>query len=123
MVTKAPITPGMGKENKRNFYAELPLLDSFLDATDPSRYNPLPNEWFIAVTDIENSTEAVKSGNYKSVNIVWASSIIGMLNACDRTRIPFTFGGGCAICIPVDLYETARQVMAASRAIYRLSKC
>lgn len=108
----------MENEDNSKFYAELPLLDTFFETSDPSHFHTLPEDWYVAVTDIENSTEAVNSGNYKSVNILGASSIVGLLNSVNRSEIPFTFGGdGCAICIPPSLYETTHKVLASSRQI------
>jgi len=108
----------MATENTQNFFENLPLLDSFFKASDPSNFHPIPEDWHVAVTDIENSTEAVNKGEYKSVNILGASSIVGMLNKANRSQIPFTFGGdGCAICIPATMLDTARNVLAASREI------
>lgn len=108
----------MASENSVNFFEQLPLLDSFFQASEPANFHPIPDNWFVAVTDIENSTEAVNSGEYKSVNILGASSIVGLLNSSNRSQIPFTFGGdGCAICIPETLLETAKLVLAASREI------
>ncbi len=108
----------MASENSVNFFERLPLLDSFFQASEPANFHPIPDDWFVAVTDIENSTEAVNSGEYKSVNILGASSIVGLLNSSSRSQIPFTFGGdGCAICIPATLLETAKEVLSASREI------
>lgn len=105
-------------KNDKQFFAQLPLLESFFEASNPSNFSPLPDDWFVAVTDIEDSTVAVNNGQYKSVNILGASSIVGLLNMTNKDEIPFTFGGdGCAICIPPELYEKTKTVLASSQQI------
>lgn len=46
----------------RSFYDDLPLLEEFLDVTDPTRYSPVPDDWLIAATDVQGSTEAIRRG-------------------------------------------------------------
>ncbi|MFH5884261.1 DUF3095 domain-containing protein [Halalkalibaculum sp. DA3122] len=101
-----------------SFYSDLPLLDSFFQLSDPARFHPLPGNWYVAVTDIVNSTGAVEKGRYKRVNILGASPIVGMLNLENKDDIPYTFAGdGCSFCIPPSLLNKAREVLAASKAI------
>lgn len=110
--------PHSASKNNSSFFAELPLLESFFEASNPKNFQPLPDDWFVAVTDIENSTEAVNKGQYKSVNILGVSSIVGLLNMANKDKIPFTFGGdGCAICIPPELVEKTREVLGSSQQI------
>lgn len=108
----------MPLENNSSFFTDLPLLQSFFKASDPDNYFPLPDDWYLAVTDIENSTEAIQNGKYKLVNILGASPIVGLLNPSNKDALPYTFGGdGCTICIPPHLIENARKVLASSRQI------
>lgn len=84
-----------------SFYDDLPLLDEFLDITDPSRYAPVPDDWLIAATDVRGSTEAIRRGMYKDVNVAGAASIISLLNIERSLGVPFIFGGdGATLCIP-----------------------
>lgn len=111
----------MGTTDSSRYLSNLPLLDSFFEVADPSNYRPLPDDWYVAVTDIENSTDAVKKGNYKLVNILGASSIVGLLNLDNKDEIPYTFGGdGCAICIPPSMLEATRRVLGSSQKIGRI---
>ena len=44
-------------------------------------YEPLPDDWLIGVTDIVDSTPAIKSGRYEDVNYAGASIIAALGNA------------------------------------------
>jgi len=85
----------------RSFYDDLPVLEEFLDVTDPVRFSPIPHDWLIAETDVQGSTEAIRSGKYKDVNVAGAASIIALLNIDRSLGVPFIFGGdGATLCIP-----------------------
>jgi len=62
------------------FYAELPVLDNFLDITDSRSFMPVPSDWYVVITDIVGSTKAIESGKYKAVNLIGACSIVAVLN-------------------------------------------
>ncbi len=100
------------------FYSKLPVLESFFKVSNPEFYQALPEDWFVGVTDIVDSTKAIENDMYKLVNILGASPIIGLLNLSNKEEIPFSFGGdGCVICFPPSMLEDARTVLAASRKI------
>ena len=69
------------------------------------RFEPVPDNWYVVVADIENSTEAVNNGLHGSVNLAATGSIIAVLNELkqiDATfKIPYFFGGdGATFLIP-----------------------
>lgn len=110
----------MASSDSEQFYAELPVLDSFFDITDGRHFHPLPGDWYVGVTDIINSTKAIQNNQYKRVNILGASPIIGMMNASDKERLPYSFGGdGCALCFPPGLRAEVCSVFQASQHIGR----
>lgn len=99
-----------------SFYADLPAREQFRVFADPAVYAPLPAGWHIAVTDVENSTQAIDAGRYKEVNLVGASSIIALLNLDEDLHLPFAFGGdGATVLLPPSLAEPARPVLAETR--------
>ncbi|MDZ7682831.1 MAG: DUF3095 family protein [Fodinibius sp.] len=101
-----------------HFYANLPVVEDFFDASKQQNHHPLPDDWYVAVTDIVNSTAAIDNDRYKTVNILGASPIVGILNVAGRSEIPYTFGGdGAAFCLPSSMLDNARQVLGASRQI------
>ncbi len=100
------------------FYVNLPTIEDFFDASNDSNYHSLPDNWHVAVTDIVNSTAAIDDDRYKTVNILGASPIIGILNVAGKNKIPYIFAGdGSAFCIPPNLVSDARKVLAGSRSI------
>ncbi|MDZ7693955.1 MAG: DUF3095 domain-containing protein [Balneolaceae bacterium] len=108
----------MGSEDSHTFYSDLPLLESFFEISNSQNFHALPDEWYVAVTDIVNSTRAIQHGEYKKVNILGASPIVGILNLSNKNNIPYTFGGdGCTLCIPPALLDDTRNVLGASRQI------
>ena len=110
----------MPPKDTSRFYSSLPVLDSFFQVSDPGHYTPLPDDWYVAVTDIVNSTKAIDENKYKFVNILGASPIIGMLNISGKEELPFSFGGdGCVLCLPPLMLEQARMILAASKKIGR----
>lgn len=67
-------------------------------------YHKIPSNWYIIITDIKGSTQAVSNGHYKDINVVSVASIIAVQNACGDTEIPFIFGGDGAFIFAPDLY-------------------
>ena len=75
------------------FYDALPRVESFAELTDPSRYAPLPQDWWIGAADIVGSTRLVAEGRYKTVNMAGAAAISAVMNALEGRAFPFVFGG------------------------------
>ena len=103
-----------------NFYVDLPILEHFRAVLDTQRFIPAPADWLIVLTDIQNSTEAIKAGQYKAVNMIGASSIMALLNVDREFDLPFSFGGdGASILIPPELREQAIQALQGLQTIAR----
>ena len=97
------------------FYTKLPILENFLDVTDSGKFQSVPCDWYIIITDIVGSTQAIESGRYKDVNLLGASSIVAVLNIAGKLEIPFIFGGdGASILIPPSLFAKAKLVLLAT---------
>lgn len=98
------------------FYESVPPRADFSAFSDPSTYVPLPNDWWIGVSDITGSTKAIAAGQYKTVNMVAASVISAQINAHKGAAFPFIFGGdGAAFAVPPDWHGRAEAALAASR--------
>lgn len=94
-----------------NFYQNLSALESFNEITNPSIYTPIPEDWFVLVSDVIGSRKAIQDGKYKEVNTIGASCIVAVLNELDTTELPYVFGGdGASICVPPEYLE--RSVVA-----------
>ena len=75
------------------FYKNIPAVSDFRAVLDDGNYHAAPQDWLIAVADVEGSTKAVAAGQYKQVNALGAAAVTAVLNALDDLEIPFVFGG------------------------------
>lgn len=102
------------------FYRDLLPLEPFANALQTELHTPIPEDWWVVVADVVESTEAVKAGNYKKVNTVSVACIAAVLNVNRDIGIPFIFGGdGATFSIPGILVQ---QVMSALRGAQKLSR-
>ncbi len=100
------------------FYAQLPALSEFEALTDGENFVPVPVDWLILITDVEQSTLAIARGRYKTVNLLGACSIAAVLNACEGLEIPFIFGGdGATLLIPPRLEAVCREALLGTQAL------
>ncbi|ASM73781.1 MULTISPECIES: DUF3095 domain-containing protein [Roseobacteraceae] len=96
------------------FYDRLPLQSAFGTLSNPARYTPLPEDWFVGASDIVGSTQAIAEGRYKTVNMIGAAVISAQINAAAGQAFPFVFGGdGAAFACPPERAETASHALAA----------
>ncbi len=103
-----------------SFYEQLPPIDRFTDLSDASVYSALPDDWFVAVSDIKDSTTMISMGKYKAVNLIGASTIMAILNLKKSFSVPFMFGGdGAAICIPEPMVAQTKAALLATRNLAR----
>lgn len=80
------------------FTRSLPVRDEFGTVLDDAAYQPAPDDWLIAVSDVVGSRKAIAAGQYKAVNMAGVAMISALMNALDTQEVPFIFGGdGSAI--------------------------
>lgn len=104
--------------NSENFYSQLPLLDNFLKITEIGNFFDVPDDWYIVVTDIRGSTQAIEAGKYKEVNLLGACSIVAVLNVAGKTEIPFVFGGdGASLLMGPSLLRAAQKALLATQQL------
>ena len=100
-----------------DYYARLPIFDGFASIMDPARYQPLPDDWVLGLTDVVSSTKAIEGGRYKAVNTAGASVIAAVSNALGGRKFPFVFGGdGASFAVSGDDKALARTALAATAA-------
>ena len=80
-------------DDSAGFYADLKPFERFDDFVAFGAYAPLPDDWWIVIADVVGSTQAIREGRYKRVNMVGASAIMAALNVRGGTEIPYVFGG------------------------------
>lgn len=100
--------------NSEAFYHSLHVLPSFREVSDFTKYSPLPDDWYVALADIRGSTDAIRLGKYKEVNMAGASIIAALNNFYDKENIlPYLFGGdGSLIALPNEHIESVKGIMA-----------
>jgi hypothetical protein len=108
--------PAMSATTSDLFYSSLPPTPDFDIVASGSGFAPVPDDWTVMVSDVTDSTGAIERGEYKSVNMVGAASIISVLNACDGMPVPFMFGGdGGVVVVPPSLTKAASSRLATLR--------
>jgi len=108
-----------------NFYEQLPAFTDFSGFTNFESYSQVPDDWVVLISDVIGSTNAIKQGRYKDVNMVGAASITCVLNACKDIAVPFVFGGdGGTIVVPPSVYHhtttALKSLQAKSKDIFKL---
>ena len=94
------------------FYSNLPLIEDLKEITNNSMFYKVPEDWFLIVSDIKESTKNIEKGRYKDINIIGALTIISILNINKEIEIPFIFGGdGAFLLIPKMLLKEATQAL------------
>lgn len=107
----------MKRLTEGDFFASLPAFREFDAVTDAGRYQPLPEGWLLATSDIVGSTQAIDAGRYKAVNMAGASVIAAVMNASPGLNLPFVFGGdGAVVAVPPRVEAATRQALAAVQA-------
>jgi hypothetical protein len=100
--------------NSSEFYQNLKVFSSFRNASNYTYYTPLPDDWYVALADIRGSTDAIRLGKYKEVNMAAASIIAALNNFYEKDNIlPYLFGGdGSLIALPNENIEAVKGIMA-----------
>ena len=101
----------------KHFYKKLPSLKiSVTEVLQSRNFTDMPPDWYVVISDIKNSTEAINEGRHNDVNLVAAGSLIAALNIARETEIeiPFFFGGdGGTLLVPEAIWP---QVMDGLQA-------
>ena len=90
-----------------NFFEALAPFQHTRQSFEDRFYGPAPDDWLLAVTDVESSTRAVEAGLYQLVNLAGAAGIAAVRNACGGETIPFLFGGDGAVLLVPPVHEQA----------------
>jgi len=100
------------------FYAGLPAHKMHLGEllTQYDLFSDVPRDWYVVLTDIKGSTNAVLSGRHEDVNLIATGSIVSVLNIAYglNVTIPFFFGGdGATFIIPPGIIDRVMQALAS----------
>jgi hypothetical protein len=103
------------------FFANLPCFTDFEQVSDPAVYHRAPENYWLVITDVQGSTQAIEQGRYKEVNLAGASSIAAVTNSCPM-RIPFIFGGdGATFLIPAEVLEAVKESLIRTQTFVKSS--
>ena len=105
-----------------DFYKNLETIKNFQDITKDKYFKKIPNDWYIALSDIKNSTHAIQKGKYKQINFIAALGIIGILNIDEKLDLPYIFGGdGASLLIPQSILNETKNVLLEAAKIAKES--
>lgn len=98
----------------RDFYNSLNVVTTFRDVSKPELYTPLPEDWYLAIADVRGSTDAIRLGRYKEVNMAGASIIAALNNFySNKDLLPYLFGGdGSMLVLPNKGIEEVKGILA-----------
>ena len=104
----------MNHESAPSFYDTLTPMREPGEVFDSRHYVPVPDTWYLAVSDIKGSTAAVATGQHSNVNFAAAAMIAALNNLCGE--IPYQFGGdGAVALVPPEHAQAARTALAQTR--------
>lgn len=100
-----------------SFYAELKPFTHFMDFTSPEHYQVAPSDWLVVISDVRGSTDAIRAGHYKWVNMAGATTIVALINVLGTSEFPFVFGGdGANALVPGGRRAEIERVLCIARA-------
>lgn len=102
--------------NNELFYSRLPVNEIPLSELlmEEHLFFKIPANWHVVITDVKNSTEAIKNGLHETINLIATGSIVAVLNIAYKINVtvPFFFGGdGASFIIPPSLLDNAIQAL------------
>ncbi|TBW27086.1 DUF3095 family protein [Gramella sp. KN1008] len=83
-----------------------------------SLFHEVPENWHVLISDIRDSSSAIRRGKHNEVNWVATGSVVAVLNLAfkNNIHIPFFFGGdGATLLIPEELLDEALAVLHKHR--------
>lgn len=100
------------------FYSLISSFQDFSEVVLDKHYHDVPDTWHILLTDVKGSTDAIKAGRYKQVNMIGAASITCVVNCLKAYDIPYVFGGdGATVLLPPEFVEIVQQELSKLQAL------
>lgn len=102
------------------FYQNLPIQQHFEALAGSGCHARVPADWRLILTDVRDSTRAIRDGAYKEVNTLGAASIAAARRALGAFEFPFAFGGdGATILVPESRAGRVLEALAGLRDLAR----
>jgi hypothetical protein len=104
----------------KNFYTKLKPIKSSIRKLldDKDKFKRVPDDWYIIITDIENSTDHFERKHYQDINLIAVSTVSVIVNEAkkEKTSAPFIYGGdGATFIIPPQLLSECSGKLATIR--------
>lgn len=97
------------------FYQDMPRLTRFSQIFEASGFADVPDDWWVACTDVVGSTKAIEAGAYKEVNSAGSLAAMAIGNHFGGMDFPFFFGGDGMIClVPGNEIEVVSDLLAGT---------
>ncbi len=81
---------------------------------------PAPLSSWILLADVRGSTEAVRQGRYREVNLIGAACVAAIRNSFDARQVPYVFGGDGATFLVADAdLERCQALLEAVQVLAR----
>ncbi|HEY9018397.1 DUF3095 domain-containing protein [Thiomicrospira sp.] len=114
------MNPSQSVLSHEHFYQNLNVITDFEDILHLHHFEELPLDWWIVVTDVVNSTQAIQAGQYRAINALGGATVAAITNAVKPLRIPYVFGGdGGSFCIPSSQLEAVKSALIGSAQLAR----
>jgi hypothetical protein len=82
------------------FVQALPVARQFAQGLDDACHASVPDDWFVAATDVVGSRDHITRGRYKEVNMAGVALISAAMNELGFRDVPYAFGGdGAALAL------------------------
>jgi hypothetical protein len=99
------------------FYLDLPGFQKFETLAADHVYHEVPDDWYLVISDIEGSTNAIAGGRYRDVNMLGAASVAVVQAHFAGEAFPFIFGGdGATFLIPPGKIEAVRHSLSVLKS-------
>lgn len=99
-----------------NFFENLSPTDPVSALKNQDLSVAAPKDWFLFITDIKGSTDAIQAGKYRDVNLAGALCIMAIINSMYYRKIPFIFGGdGVMFLVPAKALRLFSDLMQGVR--------
>ena len=88
------------------FYQAAVAMESLDEIDLEGRFVAVPDDWFVAVTDVVGSTKAIAAGRYKDVNLIGAAMIPAIMERINE-ELPYLFNGDGAMVLVSPEHKSA----------------
>lgn len=102
------------------FFKNITSFSDFTLFSKDDHYQSVPDDWWVIITDVKGSTQAVREGRYRDVNTLGAATIVAATRAALTRDFPFVFGGdGATLLVPPEYADEVKARLLGLKALAR----